>query len=408
MRFILTVVSTILLEVVYFVFYPLILVVLRLFGYQEAIQIQGYNTEKSILIHAASLGEVNAAHTLILSLKDKFKNIVISTTTKTGKHQAEKYFPDVNVFISPLDILHLRLKQLSAIRPQLIIIIETELWPQLLLAAKIKSIPIVIANARISDRSLRRYLRFHSLLQYISSSVKCVLAQSETDMAKFELLFASDVYNAGNLKFSLTLQDYDSDLSRKSWGFSKEDFIITWGSSRPGEELILYDVYQELSASIRNLKVIIAPRHLNRIAEVRNIFQSQNFQVLSEASTGQDILIIDNYGSLLEAYAVSDISIVGGSFYEFGGHNPLEPAFYSKPIIMGQYYNSCKDSVTKLLNHEAILITDKHGIVNAIQELYDNRSKRTTMGSSAKSVLTQNRNALSNHMVYISKMLINV
>ncbi|MDZ4182046.1 MAG: 3-deoxy-D-manno-octulosonic acid transferase, partial [Candidatus Cloacimonadaceae bacterium] len=196
---------------------------------------------------------------------------------------------------------------------------------------------------------------------------------------------------------------------RKKWGFANDDFIICFGSSRPGEEALLMSIFTRLKNAIPHLKIILAPRHPKRINEVLELMSGRDVSLLSalDGATTQsrDLLLIDQLGFLDQAYSICDVAIVGGSFYDFGGHNPLEPAFYSKPVIMGIHHHSCQDSVRQLQSRDAILICAKEKLAENLIRLYKNADLRTSMGQNAKSILTDNASALDNHLRGIEKWI---
>lgn len=392
-------------ELVYFCAYPLLWLFLKGKHYTEALSASSQTAD--ILIHAASLGEINALSALIKRLLAGGHSVAINTITVTGKKRAQELFPQLQVRLAPFDILHLKQQQLKQLKPKLILIAETEIWPNMLYAAQKAEIPILFINARISEKSLKAYLSIKGLLSIVSNSVKGIMAQSQADAGRFARIFDLPIKNLGNLKYALELSIIESEKQRAFLGYAKNDFILVWGSSRPKEEALLLKVLPELQRKIPELKLIIAPRHPKRISEVQELLKDLSYQLYSQRAVGAapDILLIDVLGRLNAIYAISDLSIVGGSFGDFGGHNPLEPAFYQKAIIMGGDYSSCKDSVRSLLQREAILISNSDKLAGDIIKLYLNPALRQKMGENAKKVLTENAAALSLHLMEIEKCI---
>ncbi|MDY0151320.1 MAG: glycosyltransferase N-terminal domain-containing protein [Candidatus Cloacimonas sp.] len=398
-------------EAVYFLCYPFLLVLLKAKNYREAMQATGADTNKGILIHAASMGEVNAVKPLILRLVEAYPEtrVCITTSTVTGLKLAKDISPQVFAYLSCLDVAHLRKKQLSAINPGLICIVETEIWPNMLAWAARNRVPVVFLNARMSLRSLGRYRYLKGLLVVLGSSIKAIMAQTNADAMRFEQIFSAPVISAGNLKFSLQLAEYDAQQLRSQWNFASADYILCWGSSRPGEEALLLGILPQLRAVIPKLKLIIAVRHLQRMPEVLTLLKETDYRLFSDLETdtqkqSTEILIIDEMGVLDKAYAISDLAIVGGSFYDFGGHNPLEPAFYSKPIIIGKYHHSCKESVKKLLDGQGIIVSDADILASDILKLSFKQARSKELGVNAKKVLSDNSAALDNHLEIIRKI----
>lgn len=363
--------------------------ILRFSG-KERLERFGFYTlqyEDSIWVHAASVGEVNAIKPLIIELLKEYptKQFIITTMTKTGNRTAQSIDKRIDVHYLPFDCYFLMRRVFARLNPTLIIIAETEFWPNLLYFAKKKSVPIILVNGRISQRSYPKYKKLKFFFDPLWKAIHRVNAQSELDKQKFAELGFENVVDAGNLKFAINLPDLDSDKIRRELGFRLSDFIICLGSSRPGEEKLINSIYNELRTEIPNLKLIVAPRHLKRLDEVRaNI---KKHRLYSDKDKSADIVIMDTMGKLTMMYAACDIAIIGGSFFDFGGHNPLEAAYYRKPVIIGPFHQSCLDSVNKLLGADAILVTDKDGLKEKIAYLYNNREICEQMGNQAKVIL---------------------
>ncbi|MDP2173380.1 MAG: glycosyltransferase N-terminal domain-containing protein [Candidatus Cloacimonadaceae bacterium] len=400
-----------LLNVGFLLSYPLVYVILAAKHYTLSLKPEGTNSQKGILIHAASVGEVNAIRSLVHELLRlyPYTKIVITTTTITGLELAKGISGKVMAYLSVLDVQILRQAQLKKIDPGLICIVETEIWFNMLDYARKHDIPVLFLNARLSRKSLKRYLTLKPLLAYLQKSIKSIHAQSETDRNRYIQLFDVPVENAGNIKYALFLPDYDHQALRASWGFSATDFIICLGSSRPGEEAWLLSILPELRSEIENLKIILAPRHPKRLDEVRNLFSDSEIYTLSDIESvfvrDRSLFVIDKLGFLDQAYSICDIAIVGGSFFDFGGHNPLEPAFYSKPILMGKHHHSCQGSVHQLKTKDAIIICEKENLAGYLIRLFKDPGLRRKMGENAKSILTDNASALNNHLRGIGKWI---
>ncbi len=392
--------SNLALEGVYYLGYPLLWLALGLKGYRASLDASASDTQGGILIHAASVGEVNAMKPLLRALQQNFpeKKVLVTTNTVTGLKVAQKL--GVEAKLAVLDLPHLRRAQLEASNPVLVLIVETEIWPNLLYQAKRRGIAVVFVNARLSARSLLHYRKLRPLLQALQAPVKGIFAQSASDARRFRQLFDVPVHNAGNLKYALSLPDHDSHAIRRQWGYSEDDFILCLGSSRPGEEMLLKKLLPELKAQIKNLKLIIAVRHPQRSSEVKSIFPEHKLisDVISDRAGAGEVLIIDTIGHLDEAYAICDIALVGGSFTPHGGHNPLEPAHYSKPVIIGRHHASCLESVETLKRCDAILVCDSDNLAATILELYGDPKRRITLGNNAKTCLAENGKSLENHL----------
>ncbi len=397
---------TLLIELIFLFSRPILWLLLPLYSYKQCIKIPPKRDDSPILVHAASVGEINAVAPLINALLEQKHKIHINTITVTGRDLATRSFPGLSVELAPLDVASLRKKQYCALQPKLILIVETELWPLMLATAAKKGIPVIIVNARMGEKSFKRYFAIRNILRYLSRSVCLVLAQSESDKNRFKSVLNTEVEYAGNLKYCLKLPNYDPNALRRNLNFAESDLILVWGSSRPGEESLILSIFPSLSEQFSNLRLIIAPRHPKRCEEVENLLSGFKYQKLSDPGKKErSILLIDSLGNLAKVYAISDLVIVGGSFYDYGGHNPLEAAYYEKAIIMGTYHQSCKASVEMLHKKKAIVISDKESLEENISTLLTDSDLRINLGKNAKLALTENTDALDNHLRGIQRCL---
>jgi len=371
------------------------------------------HNKKTIWFHAASVGEINALIPLIEKFIETNKDnyfVVISTMTTTGHERAKVlsagYLGNIFPILVPLDIPFAVKKAVRKISPDVLVVSETEIWPILIYYTHKYSTEILIVNGRISHKTVKSYKRFWFIFKNTLKNIDAFGVQTDEDWQRFSELTSQPVEVTGNLKFVLHPPDYDIEAIKSKWHLTSP-FIITFGSSRPGEELLVAELYRFLKEKDVDFQIILAPRHLQRLDEIEKIL-SQNkieFQKLSEVSSPACLLLIDIMGELTKGYAVSDVALVGGSFYDFTGHNPLEPAYFSKPIVIGPYYSSCKDSVAELSSAGAIQIVDREYLQDAVLELYKNPDKRKQMGMKAKIVMEQNKDALEKNLQTIKRFL---
>jgi len=363
--------------------------------------------EKSVWVHAASVGEVNAVKTLLNELLTKYHHtdIVLTTMTKTGQETAKTISPKLISIFLPFDVGFIMKRFYKRINPSVIILVETEFWPIMLWLAKKRKIPVVIVNGRISDKSYPSYRILRFFWKPIWKAVKAVNAQSEKDAQKFKQFKFMNVVNAHNLKFCVDQPKYDKTTLRKELGYSKGNFVLVWGSSRPKEEKLLLKTLEELQGSIKNLKVIIVPRHLHRIPEIKEILKDQDYKLYSEFKKVPQILLVDEMGILNTFYAFSDLAIVGGSFFNYGGHNPLEPAYYGTPTIIGNHYHSCRDSVDRLLENNGIIVSNKENLKDHILDLYNDMKRARQMGKNAMHTLENNADSLKMHLERLDEFI---
>ena len=395
----------ILVQIIFIIAFPYIFFKFKGTEFKQRLGYFNKDFQNSIWVHAASVGEVNAAKPLVkaLLLKHPHKKYVFTTMTSTGQETAKQIDDRIFTSFLPFDCFLMMKRFFKRINPELIILVETEFWPHMLWLAKMRKIPVVIVNGRISDKSYPLYKRFSFFWKPLWKTISAVNAQSEKDKNRFLTFKFQNVINTHNLKFCMQLPDFEKNKIRKEFGLAKKDFALVWGSSRPGEEKLLKSIYQKLNNKIKNLKVIIVPRHLYRLQEITEIFDDLDYQLYSDLKEDFKILIINQMGILTKMYAIADIAIVGGSFFDFGGHNPLEPAFYKTSIIMGEHFSSCRDSVSKLLENKGILISTIERLFEDISFLYQNEKARENLGINAKRTLQENSDSLQKNLEVLER-----
>jgi 3-deoxy-D-manno-octulosonic-acid transferase len=385
------------------VFIFLLLTRKEIWGWRLGIERIPYYNKKKIWLHAASVGEVNAVISLIERLFEHCPNIVIylSTMTKTGfaqgKNIAQNSKGKIVPFILPIDAPWTIKRAVLAICPDILLITETEIWPNLIYFVKRKGTPVLLINARLSEKSLARYRKFKHLFSYIIRSIDIISAQSEIDKKRFSEFGHPRIRIDGNLKFAISLPYPDVNQIRKKWNV-KAKFVITFGSSRPGEEELALGLHSFLQSHKIEHQIILAPRHLERLPQIEKLLMQHhiNYAKLSDLQIPNDysILLLDRMGELTNAYSVADIAIIGGSFYDFGGHNPLEAAYFGRPILIGPFHKSCQKSVEILNVQDAIEIVDKKELNEKVLFLYNNPGYRKKMGKNSKMVMDQNSSSL--------------
>ncbi len=360
----------------------------------------------SLWFHASSVGEINGLKPLLERIIENYpqENIIVTTMTTTGRNVAQQISPKISTSLVPFDSSFLVKKFIRKINPKILILAETELWFSMINESSKLGIPIMLSNARISNRSFPRYLKHKRIFGPLLKRIEIILAQSQLDKERFEDIGAENVILGGNLKFCVNLPKFDTPELRKEYGYHEDDLIITWGSSRPGEELLMINSFFKLREEFPNIKLILVLRHISRIKEVEAILETDDYTILSNFTPGKPILLVDTMGVLNQFYAISDISIVGGSFCDFGGHNPLEPAFYSKPTIIGEYHSSCQDSVDKLSDNGAIIISKDDKLLSDLRFMIENYGSRKTLGEKANLTLNSHANALDINLQEFDKI----
>jgi len=389
-----------------------------------------------IWIQAVSVGEVALCKGLVSALKEKFpdRDIVISTITKAGNDLAKKIFSkDVVIIYFPLDFLFLVKKTVNIVKPSLYIMIETEVWPNLLRELSSRNIPSALINGRISDRSIGKYRLARPFLKRVLGRINIFCMQDTVDADRvLELGAPADkIKVTGNMKFD---QDTpanikDPDCIRASFGLREDEDLFVAGSTHEGEEEIILEVYKKLSGDFPSLRLLIAPRHINRVAEIEKVIKNAGLESarvsklnesrLSAEAKGESalakeeitnhesrILILDTIGHLNDAYSIGTVVFIGGSLVRHGGHNPIEPAFFSKPILFGLYMFNFKYITNAFLkNKAAIQVFGKEDLYEKLRLLLNDANIRNTLGQSAKKVVVENRGATQRNIAQITGIL---
>ncbi len=312
-----------------------------------------------IWVHAVSVGEVLAVSGLVAELAKRFSQhrVVISTTTDTGQKLARARFGAENVFYFPLDFAFAIRPYLRLLQPQLIVIGETEIWPNFLRLAHGSGARIAIVNARISDRSLRGYQRFRPLLRKVLQQVDLFLTQTEEDAHRLTQIGApaERVHTTGNLKFDVPAPAAPPIVASLRSAFQQANAspVIVCGSTVDGEEPLLLQAFVNILASYPRAVMILAPRHPERFLQVAELLDKLGIRFWRRSLWSGDpvvggVLLIDRMGELAALYALADVAFVGGSLVPRGGHNIIEPALHGVPIVVGNHTENFRDIVSCL------------------------------------------------------------
>jgi 3-deoxy-D-manno-octulosonic-acid transferase len=373
-----------------------------------------------IWLHAVSVGEVLAVSRLVRDLDSALPahRIVISTTTRTGHELACGRFGASRVFYSPLDLPWAVRNHLNVLRPSLLVLAETEFWPNLLHGCFRRGIPVAVVNARISDRSWPRYRRLRWLWRPILSRLSHVLAQSETDAERLKAIgcLPERVSVAGNLKFDVrvdTEADAASELKRLACGLR----LVVAGSTLEGEEAALLESWPRVIESDPQLAMILAPRHPERFRAVAALLETSGASWIKRSAWQTDrespphrlvpgqIVLLDTIGELASVYSLAAAAFIGGSLVPAGGHNPLEPAQFGVPIVIGPHYANFRAIVEELLVHQAIRIAGKENLAATLIELLGNLPAAEATGSRAREVFERQAGATERCVKAIRNLL---
>ena len=357
-------------------------------------------------IHAASLGEVNAAGPLVNALleRETAPNLLLTTFTPTGRQRARELFgARVQLCYLPLDLPGIPSHFLRKLQPAVIVIVETEIWPNFYAAAARADIPLIISNARLSQASLRAYRRCQRLIGPALRSVRQILAQSDADAQRYVQCGAepSRVSNAGNLKFDIHVPASlleTGELLRSAWGVQRP--VLVAGSTHEDDELVLLKAFRRLLERHPEALLVLAPRHPERFARAEQLLQEQELSVQRRSDSrlpGRDTqcLLIDSMGELLDYYAAADITFVGGTIADIGGHNLLEPAALAKPLLFGPHTAHVKEIATRLLESGAARrVLTARDVFAAVDQLFAHPATRDRMGQAGLCLLEEGRGAL--------------
>jgi 3-deoxy-D-manno-octulosonic-acid transferase len=357
---------------------------LRLPGQQESV----------IWVHAVSVGEVFAVAGLVEELQRRFPQhrIFISTTTDTGQALARQRFGEASVFYFPMDFAFAVRPYLRALRPEMVVIAETEFWPNVMRLAHASGARIAVVNARISDRSWPRYRRFRGLLRRLLANVDLFLAQTQEDAARLQDIGANPerVRVTGNLKFDIPLPDPPAIVEslRRSIAAAGAGPVLVCGSTVEGEESLLLKAFENLLVQYPQAVMILAARHPERFGAVAALLERMSVRFCrrslwdGEPLTG-GVLLLDTIGELAALYALADIAFVGGSLVPRGGHNIIEPAQHGVATVVGNHTENFRDIVSLFQSRDAVRIVGPAELPLVLLELLANDKERRALGQRA-------------------------
>lgn len=363
---------------------------------------------RTIWVHALSVGEVLSAISFISALKSAFydRKIILSVSTASGYEIAHQHLKDVVdcLFFFPYDLIFSVNYISRRIDPELVLIVESDIWPNFPAEMKRRGIPVCWINARVSDSSFRSYKRLPAIARHLFAPFEKICTQSRDDAQRLIALGIQPdrIVSVGNMKFDQPVEPVaDERLTAIKCKFRIEPQrrILLAGSTHKGEEAILSRAFSALKQTIPDLLLIVVPRNPERFKSVFHLFESDGFAAAlwtaPPRDTKADVLVVDAMGELRQLYALADIAFVGGSLMPFGGHNPLEPAGFSKPVLFGPYMNDFA-LISKLLldSGAAVRVTDAESLAATVAELMADEERRHRIGEKAFSVVCANQGAV--------------
>jgi 3-deoxy-D-manno-octulosonic-acid transferase len=350
-----------------------------------------------VWVHAVSVGEVMAATQLIRELKERLPGwvIAVSTTTETGQTLAKARLPDSPVFYLPLDLRFSVRRYLRVLQPRMLVLMESELWPRLIKECAKDGVPVAVVNARISDRSFPRYMRLRRLWRPFLKMISLFLAQSRETAERLEKIGAptTRVRVSGNLKYDV-LSRSDNEMARRIGSILSGRRLIVAGSTLPGEEEALLAAWPAVLQSAPDASLLIAPRHPDRFEEVLQLIRRSGspFVRCSQLAESNDpiaggtILLLDTIGDLASVYGVATVAFVGGSLVPKGGHNPLEPAQFGVPVVIGPSFENFREIVKTMREVEAIRIVNTDELAATLIGLLQGKGDAQVLGQRGRAV----------------------
>lgn len=390
------------------------------FAERFALQLPAKALSGAIVVHTVSVGEFNAAKGLIKQLLQQYPQLplLISCTTPTASAAISVFSAEqrqqgrtVEHCYLPFDYPFLLRRWLKALQPSLFIILETELWPNLLAGCQALGIPSVVANARLSARSARGYRRWHWFIKPMLANISLILTQDIASARRFSALGALQVQPVGNLKYELQIPPASTALADSIRPQVAKRVVWVAASTHAGEDEIVLQAFAELKTQLPQLLLILVPRHPERFDSVASLLQQHQLAFVRRSSAQQladdtDVWLGDSMGELLSWYQLADIVFIGGSLIERGGHNPLEAMAFAKPVLAGPHVFNFQQVFSLLQRQQAYLqVTDAASLVSTIHSLVRQPALAQQLGDKGLLLYKQQQGALSCTMVQLKAVL---
>lgn len=355
-----------------------------------------------VWLHAVSVGEVMAATRLIAELRAKLPDwaIAVSTTTETGQRLArERLLGSVGVagvFYMPLDFAFAVRRYLRVLRPEMVVLMESEFWPRLMRECARQGIPMAVVNARVSDRSLPRYLRLRALWRPLLGCVSLYLAQSEENAARLRRIGApaERVQVSGNLKYDVRVAGENAMSALIEEHLPAGAAVVVCGSTLEGEERMLLEAWPAVLRVSPGAVMVLAPRHPDRFKAVAALVEASGFGLRRATEFRErpgpiaagSVFLLDTIGDLASVYSLGAVAFVGGSLVASGGHNPLEPAQFGVPVVVGPSFENFREIVDAMLANDAIRVVEPKDLANALCGLLEHGAEAKALGERGRLV----------------------
>ena len=374
--------------------------------------------------HCVSVGEVGLARELIRRFGEKHRECpaAVSTTTDTGRAAAQKHFPDLHTFYYPFDLSPAVRGALRRIRPRCIVLMELELWPNLIMTALEKGVPVVIVNGRITERTFRRLRRLRFIVAPLLKSLSAIAVQDD-DYARRLIDLGADprtVAVTGNMKYDTVKTEIDREhpacAAIRGSGAGQ---MLVGGCTWPGEDEALLNIYAELKQANPGLGLTLAPRHADRLPAVERLIEAAGFpcsklSTLKQSAESDEnnvdstraVILVDTFGELDAVYAAADIAFVGKSLTQHGGHNMLEPAALGKPVMFGPNTENFAEATQLLLGAgAAVRVENEAGLREQIIKFLHNPDLFGQIGTAAKEAVEKRKGATEKNLELLERVI---
>ncbi len=394
-------------------------------------------SRKRVWIHAVSVGEVNLAVTIFKEFQKRHPDFefVISTTSQTGMELARKKFPEQTVFYAPLDFSWAVRRAIRNIKPNFLVLIELEIWPNLLRAARSSGVPVAVMNGRLGNKSFRNYSRIRGVISRVMRRISLVTAQDAASAEHFQALGVDSerVFNVGSIKYDGAQSDRKNEKTRRLaalWNIQSDDRIFLAGSTQDPEEKMAVEVFRRLAPTHPELRLILVPRHPERFEEVWKMLENTEFSVVRRAQLNENqsenqsenltenqnvnqnknhresILLVDCIGELGGWWGTSYVGFVGGSMGSRGGQNMLEPAAYGTAVSFGPNTWNFRDIVTTLLAHEAaVVVKNDDEMTDFVRRTLEEPNFADELGGRAAKLVASQQGALQKTLDLFDRIL---
>ncbi|HOC70637.1 MAG: 3-deoxy-D-manno-octulosonic acid transferase [Candidatus Hydrogenedentes bacterium ADurb.Bin101] len=378
-----------------------------------------FTQERVIWIHGCSVGEVMVARILVNALREKYPEaaLLLTVNTVSGNELAKTSITGAQITFAPFDLAVCVRRFLNKARPAILLLLETELWPGLVREARRRGVPVVVVNGRLSPRKLPKYKKYGQLMPPVFSWLDHVAAQEEVYRDRFAALGVplDRISLTGNMKYDGVLMEVPEPVKaalREAMGYDEQSMVLIFGSTRPGDEVLAAACWKALKPDFPRLRLIVAPRHLNRLDEGLTAFKGESVTLRTEIRAGAGdktagVMMLDTLGELGVMYSLGNIAVIGGSFFPgVEGHNPLEPAGLGIPTVFGPFMGNFPDAAAMLLGAGgAFQVQSGDELIALIRSLLTRPESARMVGNIGRNVVIKNQGAVARTLSRIETFL---